>query len=60
MDAFEFGQYVQVMDNILVTAVCIGMFLAMAGYTYPDFKRAARRALVKAKQRDKYYRDYQG
>jgi hypothetical protein len=57
MDAFEFGQYLQVMDNIVVTAVCIGMFLAMAGYTYPDFKRAARRVLVKAKQRDKFYRD---
>jgi hypothetical protein len=57
MDAFEFGQYLQVMYNIVVTAVCIGMFLAMAGHTYPDFKRAAGRVLVKAKQRDKFYRD---
>ena len=60
MDVFEFAQYRHVMDDILVTAVCVVMFLAIAGYSYPDFKRAACRVLVKAEQRDKYYRDYRG
>jgi len=58
MDVFEFVQYLRGLDDILVTAVCVGMFLALAGYTYPDFKRAACRVLVTAEQRDKYYRDY--
>ena len=56
MDVFEFVQYLQAMDNILVTAVCVVMFLAIAGYSYPDFKRAACRVLAKAEQRGKFYR----
>jgi hypothetical protein len=51
MDVFEFVQYLHVMEGILVTAVCVGMFLAMAGYTYPEVKRVACRVLVKAEQR---------
>jgi hypothetical protein len=60
MDVFEFVQYMQVMDDILVTAVVISMFLAMAGYTYPELKRVACRVLGNANQRDKYYRGYRG
>jgi hypothetical protein len=59
MDVFEFVQYLQIIDDILVTAVCAA-FVAVAGYTYPDLKRVACRVLVKANQRDKYYRGYRG
>jgi hypothetical protein len=60
MDDFEFVQYLKITDDVLVKTVCVAMFLAMAGYTYPGLKRVACRVLVKANQRDKYYRGYRG
>jgi hypothetical protein len=57
MDVFEFVQYLQVMDDILVAAVVIAMFSYMA---YPEVKRVAFRVRVKANERAKYYRGYRG
>jgi hypothetical protein len=48
MDVFEFAQYLRVIDDILVTAVVVAMFIAIAGYTYPDFKRVACRVQGRA------------
>ena len=57
MDVFEFVQYLQVIDDILVAAVIISMFFYMA---YPEVKRVARRVLVKASDRPKNHRGYRG
>jgi hypothetical protein len=57
MDVFEFAQNLRVMDDILVIAVVAAMFFYTAN---PKVKRVARRVLVKAKQRDKYCREYRG
>jgi hypothetical protein len=57
MDVFEFAQNLRVMDDILVIAVAAAMFFYTA---YPKVKRVACRVLVKAKQRDEYYRKYRG
>jgi uncharacterized membrane protein YkvA (DUF1232 family) len=56
MDVFDFVQYLPVIDDILVTAVVIALFLAMGGSTFPEVKRAACRVLKKPNHRDKYYR----
>jgi hypothetical protein len=56
MDVFEFVQHLQVIDDILVTAVGVAMFVAMAGYAYPEVNRVACRVLVTGK----YYRGYRG
>ena len=56
MDVFEFVQYLQVVDDILVAAVIISMFFYMA---YPEVKRIAR-VRVKANERVKYDRGSRG
>jgi hypothetical protein len=57
VDVFEFVQYLQAMDDILVAAVVIAMFSHMA---YPDVTRVVSRVLVKASERSKHDRGYRG